>query len=82
MLWNNQAGNFVVPNPPGNANRSIGDEGDHEVAPMPVSGQAKGEPVPSGIVESAGRHVEPASLYLEQLRECMGPAAVAAIGYH
>ena len=45
---------------------------------MPVSWQEEAEPLPSGIAESAGRHVEPASLYLEQLhleqlRERMGP---------
>jgi hypothetical protein len=37
--------------------------------------------MPSGVVESAGKPVEPESLYLEQLKERLGPAAVKAIGY-
>jgi hypothetical protein len=81
VFWNNKASTILVQNPPGVLNWSIGDEGDHIAAPMPISDQPEGALLPSGIVESAGRHVEPASLYLQQLRERMGPAAVAAIGY-
>jgi hypothetical protein len=33
------------------------------------------------VIESQGKPVEPASLYLEQLRERLGPAALVAIGY-
>jgi hypothetical protein len=80
VLWNNEAGEIVVQNPPGVLNWSIGDKGRQESAPMPVFGQPKGPPLPGGVVESAGKHVEPASLYLEQLRERLGPEAVAAIG--
>jgi hypothetical protein len=80
VLWNNEAGDIVVQNPPGVLNWSIGDKGRQESAPMPVFGQPVGLPLPGGVVESAGRHVAPASLYLEQLRERLGPAAVAAIG--
>jgi hypothetical protein len=81
VLWNNSANSFVVQTPPGAANWSIGDEGTHEEAPMPVSGPSMAPSLPSGIIESAGKNVEPASLYLEQLRERKGPAALTAIGY-
>lgn len=82
VLWNNRAGSLVVQNPPGDANWSIGDLGQQRVAPMPTPGQRKGADLPGGIVESERKHVKPASLYLEQLRERLGAAAVAAIGYH
>ena len=82
VLWNNKARTILVQNPPGALNWSIGDIGDQITAPMPVSDGPEGAPLPSGIVESAGKPVEPASLYLEQLRERKGSAAVAAIGYH
>ncbi len=81
VLWNNQAGDFIVQNPPGGANWSIGDIGRQSSAPMPTPGKGKGLfPLPGGIVDSPGKHVQPASLYLEQLRERLGPAALAAIG--
>ena len=81
VLWNNQAMRFVVQNPPGARNWTIGDVGKHASEPMPVFDAPLGPPLPSGIVESAGKRVEPPSLYLEQLRERMGPEAVRAIGY-
>jgi len=82
VLWNNAAGDFVVQQPPGTANWSIGDRGPHSVKPQPTTGGPKGGPnLPSGIVESPGKPVEPASLYLEQLSERLGPAALKAIGY-
>lgn len=81
VLWNDTAGSFVVQQPPGTANWSIGGRGSHESKPMPTSGKAKGAPLPSGIIDSAGKPVQPASLYLEQLRERLGDAALAAIGY-
>jgi hypothetical protein len=82
VLWNNHAKRFVVQNPPGALNWSIGNIGKHASEPMPVFGQPVGPLLPSGIVESIGKQVAPESLYLEQLRERMGSAAVAAIGYH
>jgi hypothetical protein len=81
VSWNNTATRFLVQNPPGALNWSIGDIGNQQTAPMPVMDGPKGALLPGGIVESAGGHVEPPSLYLEQLRERKGPAAVAAIGY-
>jgi len=55
--------------------------GFQEDAPMPVSDSPEGPPLPRGVIESSGRPVKPASLYLEQLRERLGAAAVTAIGY-
>jgi len=81
VLWNNTAADFMVQMPPGTANWSIGDRGPHDTRPMPTSGGAKGPPLPMGVIESQGKPVEPASLYLEQLRELLGPAALVAIGY-
>jgi hypothetical protein len=81
VSWNNTATRFLVQNPPGVLNWSIGDIGNQETAPMPVFDAPKGPALPSGVVESGGTHVLPASLYLEQLRERLGPQAVAAIGY-
>ncbi len=49
---------------------------------MPTPGQKNNNPLlERGVVESEGKHVQPVSLYLEQLRERLGPKAVAAIGY-
>lgn len=81
VLWNSEASSFVVQNPPGDANWAIGDIGPQDSAPMPVFQLPVGALLPGGIVESPNKHVQPASLYLEQLRERLGPAAVAAIGY-
>jgi len=82
VLWNNQAEVFVVQDPPGDLNWSIGDVGDHISRPMPVrDDQIEGPPLPGGEVESPGAHVEPNSLYLAQLRERKGAVAGKAIGY-
>jgi hypothetical protein len=37
--------------------------------------------LPQGIIESQGTPVVPASLYLEQLRDRLGPRALHNIGY-
>jgi hypothetical protein len=81
VLWNTEATNSVVQNPPGDLNWSIGDVGLQLSAQMPISPGPPGPPLPHGVIESQGRHVEPASLYLQQLRERMGASAVKAIGY-
>jgi hypothetical protein len=80
VLWNNQAASILVQEPPGAANWSIGDRGQQVSLPMPTSGGPKGGDLPQGIVESPGKPVSPPSLYLEQLRERLGEAAVKAIG--
>lgn len=81
-MWNNEAEVFLVQNPPGDLNWSIGDVGEHISQPMPVSDdQTEGPPLPGGVIESVGKHVQPSSLYLAQLRERKGSAAIKAIGY-
>ena len=82
VLWNNHTSRIVVQNPPGALNWSIGDAGKHASESMPVFAKPVGPMLPSGVVESPGKSVKPESLYLEQLRERMGPKAVTAIGYH
>ncbi len=82
VLWNDHTSRIVVKNTPGALNWSIGDAGNHASESMPVFAKPLGPLLPSGIVESAGKPVKPDSLYLEQLRERMGPQAVRAIGYH
>ena len=79
VLWNDEAVAFTVQNPPGAMNWAIGVKGEQEDSPMP--GSPDRTSLPSGIIESVGKHVEPKSLYLEQLRERMGSAAIKAIGY-
>jgi hypothetical protein len=37
--------------------------------------------LPQGIIDSQDKPVEPASLYLEQLKERLGPQALKNIGY-
>jgi len=81
VLWNNVSADYVVQQPPGTMNWSIGDRGPHSARPQPNNGGPKGANLPSGIVESPGSPVEPASLYLQQLKERLGPGAVKAIGY-
>lgn len=82
VLWNNVADEIMVQRPPGSANWSIGDRGRHDGRPMPNGPAGRGGPdLPSGIIESPGKPVEPASLYLQQLKDRLGPAAVKAIGY-
>jgi hypothetical protein len=80
VLWNDEANVFLVQNPPGDMNWAIGDKGIQAAAPMP--GSTDGIPLPRGTIESVDKHVEPNSLYLEQLRERRGSAALKAIGYH
>lgn len=80
VLWN-KANTITVQNPPGVLNWSIGDAGQQQDAPMPVFDAPDGPPLPRGVIESSGHPVEPASLYLQQLRERLGPQALSAIGY-
>jgi hypothetical protein len=79
VLWNDDANVFLVQTPPGALNWAIGDKGQQAAATMP--GSTDGARLPRGMTESVGKHVRPYSLYLEQLRESKGAAAVTAIGY-
>ncbi|HWY78713.1 MAG TPA: hypothetical protein VN281_24075 [Verrucomicrobiae bacterium] len=78
VAWNCVAKSYVIQQPPGSANWAIGCKGNPE-----TSGMAFGhEPaLPAGILDSQGTPVTPASLYLAQLRERLGPQALENIGY-
>jgi hypothetical protein len=66
VLWNSAANTLNVQKPPGSMNWSIG---------------GKGKMAGDGTFDAHGTPVVPQSLYLGQLCERLGPAAVAAIGY-
>jgi hypothetical protein len=77
VLWNCTASKIVVEQPPGSQNWAIGC----------VGGAGSGTPpggtvvMPEGVVESEGTPVRPSSLYLAQLCERLGRAAVTNIGF-
>jgi hypothetical protein len=78
VAWNCIARTYVIQNPPGCANWAIGCIGTREqtarlfdTAPI----------LPDGNFDAHGTPVAPQSLYLAQLLERMGPAALKAIGY-
>jgi hypothetical protein len=77
VAWNVTTPYFVVQQPPGAQNWCIGCIGTEVTATEPGSGKA----VPNGVYESLGTHVTPGSLYLAQLCDRLGPAAVLNIGY-
>jgi hypothetical protein len=79
VLWNDEANVFIVQNPPGAMNWVIGGKGAEAAIIMP--GSTAKVALPHGVIEAEDKHVKPDSLYLEQLRERRGPAAVRAIGY-
>jgi hypothetical protein len=79
VAWNCRAQSFLIQQPPGSMNWAIGCQGNIESSPEP--GQKNGPKLPRGIFESQGTPVAPASLYLAQLRERLGPQALTNIGY-
>ncbi len=79
VAWNCRAKTFVVQQPPGTMNWAIGCQGAAETSAQP--GDKNGAKLPSGIFDSPGTPVTPGSLYLAQLRERLGPQALANIGY-
>ena len=82
VAWNNVAKSYVIQMPPGAANWSIGNRGEQVLAKMPTYSPGPPLPMlPQGIVESQDQPVVPASLYLEQLSNRLGPQAVRNIGY-
>ena len=78
VAWNCTAKSFNVQQPPGAINWCIGCTGDMDWGKL-----KKGDvpPKPGLWLSSHGTPVEPKSLYLEQLRERLGPPALANIGY-
>src|SRR5688572_11831194 len=78
VAWNCIANFYVIQQPPGSMNWAIGCIGDRlktaryfDTAPV----------LPEGTFESHGTPVAPASLYLAQLQERLGPSALKNIGY-
>jgi hypothetical protein len=78
LLWNATASHFIVQQPPGSENWCIGCVGTQETAKAPGGSVV----LPQGAIDAAGTAVTPASLYLAQLCERLGPQAVANIGFH
>jgi hypothetical protein len=70
VIWNSTAMALTVQQPPGAANWAIGSSGTI-MPPLPAN----------GVIDSPGKPVAPTSLYLSQLCERLGPAAVANLGY-
>lgn len=80
VVWNSKAKSLVIQSPPGSANWSIGNRGIERLAPMPVfDHQPLGPDLPQGIIESPNHPVHPPSLYLQQLRDRLGPQAIRNI---
>lgn len=78
VIWNCVAKDYLVQSPPGAANWLIGSVGHRGVASRPFG---TGPALPAGFDDSPDRAVAPASLYLTQLNERLGPQALRAIGY-
>ncbi len=78
VIWNCEAKDFLVQNPPGAANWLIGSVGHRSLAPRPFD---KGPNLPEGLVDSPDKSVAPKSLYLAQLAERLGDQAVKNTGY-
>jgi len=79
VLWNDEAGVFIVQNPPGAMNWVIGGKGAQWATIMP--GSTDKVALPHGVIEARDQHIRPDSLYLEQLRERKGLSALKAVGY-
>jgi hypothetical protein len=71
VAWNVSSPFLLIPQPPGALNWCIGCIGK----PVTI------DSIPGGIFDSLGQTVDPASLYLHQLRDRLGPDAVRSIGY-
>ena len=78
VIWNCAADGFLAQNPPGAHNWVIGSIGKEETAPRPFG---EGPPLPQATIDSPGKPVTPASLYLAQLEARLGKQALKNIGY-
>lgn len=79
VAWNCEAKSYVNQIPPGTCNWMIGSRG--ESTPLRRPFNQSGPTLPVGIFDSHGTPVAPRSLYLAQLSERLGEAALNAIGY-
>jgi len=71
VAWNVTSPFFLVQQPPGVLNWCIGCMG----TAVTIGGS------PNGVLDSPGAMVFPSSLYLQQLRDRLGPDAIRKIGY-
>jgi hypothetical protein len=78
VVWNSEAKDYIVQNPPGVINWMIGSIGESKLAPRPFG---QGPMLAEGLKDSHGTHVTPDSLYLAQLAERLGPRALRNLGY-
>ena len=77
VAWNCRAKSFIIQQPPGAMNWAIGCVGQAETSARPFD---KSPALPQGTLDSQGKPVAPASLYLTQLRERLGPRVMASPG--
>lgn len=78
VAWNCIAKSYVVQQPPGAVNWAIGCIGESLAMARPFDEEPK---LPVGTFDSPGSPVAPRSLYLKQLSERLGPAALKNLGY-
>ena len=78
VVWNCEAKDYIVQNPPGAINWMIGSIGESKLAPRPFG---SGPMLPEAVKDSHGTPVAPESLYLAQLAERLGPRALRNLGY-
>lgn len=78
VMWNCEAIDYIVQNPPGATNWLIGATGHNKLAARPFGKEPN---LPAGTIDSNGTHVTPKSLYLAQLAERLGAQAAKNIGY-
>ena len=86
VIWNSSADEITAQLPPGSMNWVIGSSGERRRQPMPTygpdgQGQHGGPDLPEAIYDSWGKPVEPHSLYLQQLKDRLGPQALKNIGF-
>lgn len=79
VAWNCEAASYVNQLPPGTCNWVIGCRGERTQLRRPFD--QTGPTLPEGIYDAHGTPVAPRSLYLAQLKERLGEAALQAIGY-
>lgn len=77
VAWNCIARSFIIQQPPGSMNWAIGCRGARERTGMPFGHSPA---LPEGTFDSHGVPVAPASLYLAQLAQRLGPQAVRELG--
>lgn len=78
VVWNSEAKDFIVQNPPGALNWMIGSIGESKQAARPFGSEPL---LAEGVKDSPGRPVTPPSLYLAQLAERLGRRALRNLGY-